>query len=321
MPDIVVDIIADTARITFEELPNKSVLYSTGLVTLNHPGISRAISRAGSAGDRIQIPRFDLDLSPWEAAKLDGSDYTGNQLSMEDAFGIVIRRRKYFAGVLVDDMRRVWGEKFEIEAGRQIALSSPEMLDGTFHKILEGAVPSSNEHSVDATISPEAIIDAEQKIGDNSQKLKFLVVHSKVWGDLRKIQFTQYANATLLNPSLISGDAVWLAGGKMVYVTDKCKRVSGSPDTFHSYLLAPGQLSFTSMRTEDPFVVTVDPKTAKNEKIGMRGDLDFVGHLNGVEYRQTSPVNPDDLQLANSANWQLGTQDAKALLAVRLITR
>jgi hypothetical protein len=70
-----------------------------------------------------------------------------------------------------------------------------------------------------------------------------------------------------------------------------------------------------------PFSMTKDPKSARHERMYVRGDTDFVPHLTGIEYKQTSTIFPTDSDLANHNNYQLGRfPDAKMLKAVRIIT-
>lgn len=324
MADIVVDMISDLVNLEIESMPGKNVLMQNGIVAMAPQEIASALRNSKGAGDHIQMPAFVVESSDWEAAKLTGSDYTARTLSMVDEYGIVVHRRKLFNWDTIDDMRRVWGANAEKEIARQLAGTVAKVYNKTLQAVLEGALgalASTNQLdctalSGDTTLSPNNIVTASALLGDIADDLSILVCHSKPWADLKKLGYGTYASAILMDKNPKAGQSLWVAGDKIVWVTDLC----GSPTAgkYYSYLLAPNQLSITPMSA---FSMIVDPKKATNETRAARGDLDFIPHLTGVEYKVGSTENPGDSDLKTTSNFQLGRfASEKEVRAVQLIT-
>jgi hypothetical protein len=331
--DIIIDMVADYVNIEFELLPEKSVLFKEGVFAMAPPEVTSAMRNMNGAGDRIRIPNWELNRNPWENAIVptksvpDTNTYTPSPLGQNDEYGIVVHRRKLIEWNQLNDLRRLWGAKAEEEAARQLTESIVyDVFDESLHSILIGAIPTSNQKDYTTAtgsatyLTPERIVDATQStLGDNMDNVDILVMHSAVWSRLRQLSYSTYGQATLINATEVGRPNIYMADGKIVYVTDKCPSATESGETkYTTYMLQRSTLSITMMKD---FHLVLSPEVAENEVRQMRGNVDFIPHLKGIEYKETATEIPAEADLQNHNNWRLGRYpDAKMLNVIKVIT-
>ena len=342
--EIRIDLLADYVQLQFDLLPEKDVLFKNSII--NKAPSDLAVAK--ESGERVRIPLFELDGGGWEniltppvtagtvaSTPNNATTYTANGLTMRDEYAIKAWRRKLFEWSRANDFLRTKGytDQAYIEIARQLFRDAMRTIDDDMHRVLQGAIPAANEYDEtvnnfltrDVTkryLDPRIINQASGEIGDNMGLLDILIVHSKVWRNLKDSAYATYANATLLEPTNLQPESknLWLADGKIVYVTDKCKNDVGETGevTYESYLLAPNTLE---LMIHEDYHIVLDAQSALMETQYARGNIGYTPHLKGMEYLLTAPVKPTSAQIGSASNWQLGRySDAKEVTAVRIIT-
>jgi hypothetical protein len=347
--ELTMNMVADWVNIEFDLLPEKHVLFQNGIVDKAPAEIESAMRNMREAGERIQIPFFSIETTAWQnvltppvlpntttEAPATATTYTAVGLTSGDEYGIKVWRRKVIEDSNLMKMIRLWGKDAMQTAGEQLAQDIVRScFDYDLHMVLRGAIPSANyydETTLDTltravgarTLEPRVINKAKLLLGDNMNKLKIMICHSKVWADLIDRAYGTYSNATLLSMVDVSSnspaESVWMANGMIVYVTDRCFNDAANTvnDTYHTYLLAPKQLQ---LAIHEPYWIETQAKSVFHEQSYIRGNVGYIPHLKGMEYKATAPTKPTSAQLEDVNYWQLGRYpSANMVLAVCLIT-
>jgi len=152
-------------------------------------------------------------------------------------------------------------------------------------------------------ISAEAILDAAQTMGDASDALDTIIMHSVVYNRLAKqnlIDFIPDSEGRVRFPTYL---------GYRVVKDDGVKTISGTNRTkYFTYLVGRNAICWSEAPTSPSPNIEVDRKPDQGNGFG--GDIlysrrQFVLHPYGVKWTDTSVVGefPTNAELATAANW------------------
>lgn len=155
-----------------------------------------------------------------------------------------------------------------------------------------------------------AIFDGRQLMGDRASSLACMIMHSKMATQLMKAQYAdgvfQAAGATIIPASPATGNVP-------VIVSDSPALVDNSGATPRYACLMVAEDGIRVEQSEDQDIVT-DVVTGQGNVIQrVQGEYAKNIHVAGMSYVIGTGVNPDDAQLAVSANYQQIRSDVKSL--------
>ena len=197
-----------------------------------------------------------------------------------------------------------------------------------FHMIatLEGAIPTANRLDGSAGVAATAgFYNAKQKIGDQSDDLKWVLMHSKVFNDLAiagEIIYQPAGNILSVAASnqraqvlgeLAAAIQVPTIAGMIAQKSDLVEVIAGTPTTYTSYLLGEKAMGFFIQQAVN---IDQDRDIFLKEDF-WSPDLDNVMTLFGMDYTSTAYGFTD---LKNTANWGI-KWDQKLIKAVRYLTQ
>jgi hypothetical protein len=173
-------------------------------------------------------------------------------------------------------------------------------------------------HTVGATITHAALVDAMAKRGDKASDISCLVMHSKPYFDLVKQAITDKI-FQVANVAIYAGTVATF--GKPTIVIDSPPLVdAGAPNTYNTLLLVPGAVTVKESELET--VVLDGPLTGLENLIyRLQGEYAYNVECLGFKYDVAQGVNPTDNVLGTAANWVKEATDDKALAGVRLVTQ
>lgn len=167
-------------------------------------------------------------------------------------------------------------------------------------------------------ISDTAIIDAKQTMGDASEMLSVIIMHSKVLSRLQKLDLIEY-----LQPSGINVRWPTYLGYRVV-VDDGCPAVAGTNRILYStYLVAQG--AFVYAESPPPVPVEVDRKPGAGNGSGQEilyTRRQFLLHPKGIKWTDSScaGLSPTNAELETAANWDRVYTERKMIGLVELVT-
>jgi len=172
----------------------------------------------------------------------------------------------------------------------------------------------------DELISAEAIIDTAQTMGDQSQELSLLIMHSLPHSRLKKLNLI---------------DTVHDSDGKVMFETylgypiivdDNTPAVAGSNQTNYStYLVGRGSFAFAEVPLPENEAVEFDRYPAKGDGQGV-DELwtrrQYLLHPRGVKWTSSSMAgtSPTNAELAAAANWDRVYPERKQVAIAVLVT-
>jgi len=290
------------------ELLKKSVLVASGAVSVD------GSSPVQGGGQVLTIPRFKLATGSWQSLS-DSASMETKRIEALSELGIVVRRGDAFA--IRDLAKLVSAEDLNVELGRQIAEVAGYLVDQTLVYVLQGATPSANKVDGSSAVASVAkILETKAKLGDNMEDVALIVMHSKVFSDLEQANAVTYFAATDVFPGSGLSKPVPMINGKPVWITDKAPLVSGSPNTYITYLLGKGAMYLGYQRNMN---VEFD-RDIKAKMDIVSYDLHFVPHLMGVGWNDAGR-NPSDATLRDTTKWALKAENAKLVRAAALTSR
>lgn len=169
-----------------------------------------------------------------------------------------------------------------------------------------------------AAIGATAILEAKQTMGDKSEELKMIMMHSRVYTNL------QIANLIAFIPNSQGVVNIPTYLGYRVLVSDTCPVVaSGGNFIYVSYLCAPGVLGWAEKPPAIP--VETDRKPAQGNGAGIEElytRRQFGLHPNGFTWVETTVTDefPTNAELELSGNWLRKYPERKHIPFVALRT-
>lgn len=209
---------------------------------------------------------------------------------------------------------------FSFFLGRMVAEQKLQEMVNTAIRVGEAALQgqAALNHTVAATITHAALVDAMAKRGDRAQDITAWVMHSKVYFDLVKQAIADKIFG-VANVAVYSGTAATL--GKPTIVVDSPALLdAGAPNTYNTLGLVPGAVSVKESEVEQ--VVLNGPLTGnENLEYELQGEYAYNVESRGFAWNTAAGVNPTDAALGTAANWTKVATDDKALAGVRLVTQ
>lgn len=173
----------------------------------------------------------------------------------------------------------------------------------TLLAVLKGVFASStmsgNVHDISslegdlAKINGTSFIDAKTKLGDASDKLTAVAMHSTVFAELEKQNLIQYipnSQGVVDFPSYL---------GRKVIVDDGCPK---DGDVYTTYLFGQGAIGEGNGAAPVPTETDRDSLAGEDILINRQH---FLLHPRGVKFTDSSVAkkSPSNAELANQANW------------------
>ena len=169
--------------------------------------------------------------------------------------------------------------------------------------VLDIGTDATGTATADELISAEAILDAAQTMGDASDALDAIVMHSIVYNRLAKqnlIDFIPDSEGRVRFPTYL---------GYRVIKDDGVKTISGTNRTkYVTYLLGRNSICWNEAPTSPSPNIEVDRKPEQGNGFG--GDIlysrrQFVMHPYGIKWTDTSVAGefPTNAELATATNW------------------
>jgi len=210
--------------------PNRIALFGTGAAVE-----SSTLPEASRGGDVVKVPYFGSIGEFDDVAE--GVALVPATLTMTSETANVQRAGKAVEITTWAQMAAMYADPYA-EVSRQIIEGARRKFDSA----LLTAAGAASQIVVDrstATISYDAIVDALQGWGDQSQDVAAVVVHSKVLGDLRKIRD---ANGLPLFTDAQQGGLPSILGLPLI-VSDRAPTIAGTPTKYTTLLIKRGALA------------------------------------------------------------------------------
>lgn len=212
---------------------------------------------------------------------------------------------------------------------RAIAMMLAEYWAGEIHKsgisVLSGIFADAllATHVYDDTgslINATNLVKAKQKLGDNSTKLRSIVMNSKVEADALTAKILTYDKAQA--DSIRTGQVGSILGMNP-YVTDL---LVASGEVYPTYLGMPGSMIYQTRRrplasknnASVYYVGNLEVELYRNPVSNGGIDalisrLSYLVHVPGVQYDDTGGTNPTNTVLATSTSWTKVQTDDKLI--------
>jgi len=225
---------------------NIMVLYGSNAVVTSQtlPGDKRG-------GDTVSVPYFGT-LGEAELLN-EGEALTPEGLTESKETATVKRGGKAFE--TTEWARMAANADPYAEAARQFGVIMRRLWDSELVASATASLPSTYINDVSGTgsglITFDAVADTTGGWGDQQENIEMIAVHSKVYRDLQKLKDTTGRN--LLQLPTQKGDPAMIYGIP-VMVSDRCKVISGSPNTYESYIFKRAALALWMQ--EAPVVLT-----------------------------------------------------------------
>ena len=210
--------------------PTSIALFGTGAAVE-----SSTLPEASRGGDVVKVPYFGSIGEFDDVAE--GVALVPATLTMTSETANVQRAGKAVEITTWAQMAAMYADPYA-EVSRQIIEGARRKFDSA----LLAAAGAASQIVVDrstATISYDAIVDALQGWGDQSQDVAAVVVHSKVLGDLRKIRD---ANGLPLFTDAQQGGLPSILGLPLI-VSDRAPTIAGTPTKYTTLLIKRGALA------------------------------------------------------------------------------
>lgn len=280
--------------------------YSTEKSALIQSGVAVAderVSKNITAGGTLVHMPFWNDLSGDDEVLDDGRSLSTDKItSGQDIAAVMYRGR----GWAVNELTAVlsgsdpMGSLMNKIGGywlRQEQKAMTSVLAGLFGA--NGALTTGDVDHLNTTsarIDAAAVLDTKQLLGDASDKLSLLVMHSAVFTDLQKqnlIDFIPASESQIQIPTYL---------GYRVIVDDTLK--PDATGVYTTYLLAAGSFGRNTGAPADltTFETSRDASAGVDNVFTRRA---LTMHPYGVKFNSTSVagVTPSNAELANPANW------------------
>lgn len=283
----------------------------------------------GTPGTSWTIPLNDLI----PAFQRDGNGVTLVPQSLtQDSYKMVVQRAgKSYREDSIDNMVTGDAKKSTLKLSERIAERIRDYMIQSRFWILEGAIPAVNRRGALGTTLTSAEVGAGKRLlGDKSQNLKYLVLHSKTFEDLQlagavtwqtmsSIVDTGAGYATRLNLGDVPpANRVATVRGLICVITDYCTTVAGTPTQYVSYELAPYAMGLFFQKMVE---ISEDKETLVDGGYKFfTPRINFVMCLHGMNYTEgTTPQAYTQAALQSTANYAQVFASAKNVGAVRLL--
>lgn len=220
-------------------------------------------------GNTIKIPYFNA-MGEMEDIANEGDALTPEALSMDSEQSIVRHSGKAIEITQWAQLQAEYADPYA-EAARQFRIITERrvekaLLDAAFASLPAGYIHDVYNSGTPVKLDYATLIDARTKWGDEQDDIALLSVHSKVYGDLQKLNI---GGTTDIRPLLTdAGTArIFSAAGVPVKVSDKNAVSSDTPPKYTSLLAKRASLAFWYQGT--PKVYTAKDPLADTDIIAI----------------------------------------------------
>lgn len=299
MPTRIADIIVPEVfnPYVIQRTAELSALVQSGIVVPN----AELDRLASSGGKLINMPYWD-DLTGDDEVLSDSSALTPGKITAGQDVAVLLMRGKAWAA---NDLAKALSGDDPMRAiGDLVAAYWARMEQKTLINTLTGAMGAANMTgnvldisaeaiAADQLISGETFIEAKNKLGDNSDKLTAVVMHSAVFTYLEKLNLISYipnSQGVVEFPTYMN---------KKVIVDDGCPVAAG---VYTTYLFGQGAVGRGEGSAPVPTETDRDSLAGDDILINRRH---FILHPRGIAFTSTSVAgaSPTNAELAAIANW------------------
>lgn len=292
------------ADIIVPEVFNPYVIQKTAeLSTLVQSGIvvpNAELDKLASAGGKLINMPYWNDLTGDDEVLSDSGALTPAKITAGQDVAALLMRGKAWS---TNDLAKALSGDDPMRAiGDLVAAYWARMEQKTLFKILSGALGAANAtgnvHDISAvtgtnTITGETFIDAKSKLGDASDKLTAVAMHSLVFASLEKQNLIDYipnSNGVVDFPTYM---------GRKVIVDDGCPVASG---VYTTYLFGEGAIGRGEGAAPVPTETDRDSLAGDDILINRRH---FILHPRGIAFTNASVAgtSPTNTELATVGNW------------------
>jgi len=305
-------------RVMAAQFSHKLALYNSMLIVAPDQMVPPV------AGDYASIPQWDV-ISGAADKIVNGLTTTINApTQFKHRAAWVEREKAWGADEIImtiagseHDATRAIAEMLGEYWASQIHGSALKVVDGVFADAL------ATTHVLDdsgATITPEKLVQAKLKLGDNGEKLTALALHSKVYADATTSKMVTYDKAAV--DAYVSGSVTRIVGMN-TFVTDKLAATNG---VYPSLLGMPGSIIYKTRPRAKSALSNANIYNVGNLSIELVRDgltnggvdkivsrLSYLVYIPGVQYDDTGGINPTDTVLATSTSWTKVQTDDKLI--------
>ncbi len=280
---------------------DQSALVQSGIIVLN-PAFDQL---AGQPASIVNMPFFS-DLTGDSEQVVEGENLTDNPMACKKDRAPIIRRGKMWSATdlsaamngadpvaaVADMVAAFWSRDMQNELLNMLAGAFlGDGMEDNCYDISEGAGNS-------ALLTPEAFIDATQKLGDASESLCAVMMHSAVKAYLKKQDLIETVRPSAANPF----DTYQ---GVRVIVDDNCPVTGG---VYRSYLFGQGAVAFGNGNPLGFVPSELDRDRKKGSGVDyLISRRTFILHPRGIAFTgadMENPEGPSRQELANGQNWQ-----------------
>jgi len=286
---------------------NRSVEKSAVLQSGIAQSDPQLVSFASGAGQVFNIPFFN-SLGGDDEVLQEGVNLSINNISTDQEVCVVTNRAKAWGASYLS--RVTSGEDVMARIGNMVGDWWARKHQGVLMAVLNAmftstAAASGNQgvlrgtHLVDnsaAAFDPTMIIDAMAKLGDNSDQLTAMVMHSAIYHSLTKNDMITYMRDSDLDgqyPTYL---------GKRVIIDDAC--LSNTANVFRTYIFTQGSIQMGMGNIPPRDAVETDRNTLGSEDIMITRQR-MIFHPRGFRWQgAVNPANNDPGTPANSLDNQ-----------------
>jgi hypothetical protein len=277
-------------------------------IAQSYPQISALAANAG--GSVVHLPHWS-DLSGDDAPTPDGE--AGNALTATDMAGAEqvaprLLRSKVWRGTPLSSW--LAGDDPLLTLADRVAAYRARREEASLFSILAGLFTTSGclraTHRLDIatagrSLSPEAIAEGAQLLGDAQSMLSAIAMHSAKATSLKLAGYLREISQINPTPGGAPGGMLQTIDGKAVVVDDSCPYADGE---YTSYLFGPGAFAYAETPT-NPGIEPFESDTDILTKVGYLGyNWGYVLHPAGCAYALgTAGANPTNTVLATATSW------------------
>lgn len=289
-----------------EERTKVNRLVQSGAL-VNDPFLAAFLAGGGNS---VNVPSWkNTDTDGENVDSDDATDTTPTNLNkMETSEQVAIRINRNGIWGSADLVATLAGDDPMGAAARMVAGFQVQKRQQAMISVLKGLLNATGPlaagvQTYGTTIDADHVIDAQAPFADEQAIMgSTLVMHSKVWRDLQKAELIDFEPTSTQN----IGFGTYL--GYTLAVDDDVEVVSGTPDTYYTYVLGAGSFGTADGRPRVPVEVEREATYAEGggiERLIVRDQ--YVMHPYGCSYTPTGglPNNPTNAALATVADWSL----------------
>lgn len=304
------------AQYVIDKTTEKSEIMNAGVVE-NNAELNRLITGGGTI---LTMPKWN-DLGGKSQVLDDTNPITVNNITSKSELATLLIRANAWgahelAGAMAgDDPMKAIAERVADWWVRDEKSNIMAILNGVFASSGMSGLISDITSATDSKISANAVLDAKQLMGDASDLLTMIYMHSATFTELQKqnvIQFIPAAESKVSIPTYL--------GYRVVCDDSAPVDTSGATPKYTTYLLARGAIqrgigtpaTLTSVETDRDSLGSTDYLINRQAKVLHPKGISWIGSAN------ITGATPSDAELATGTNWNR-VSDIKKIGMVKLV--